>query len=145
MIERGDQAIVVGRGFVADHARIRRRCLRYWLPCVGFCCVSRKREALVARCGAVGACCAWFDRSRTCGNDPVQPVPLAPQTPGIKTAGSNGDAHGIVAGGVADVVDLRLPAVPELTLDAEGPLNGVGGLEVRHRHDVLRLREEESL
>ena len=107
----------------------------------------RKQESrtLVAGCGAVGACCAWLDRGRTGGDDARAACTACSPDTGDKDSRVKGDAHGIVAGGVADVVDLRLPAVPELTLNAEGPLDGVGGLEVRHRHDVLRLSEEQSL
>ena len=75
---------------------------------------------------------------------PVQPVPLAPHSPGIKTARIQRGAHRIVPGGVPDVVELSLPSVAELMLNAEGPLDGIGRLGICCGiDDVLRLGEEQ--
>ena len=45
-------------------------------------------------------------------------------------------------GGVADVVELALPAAAKLMLSAERPLDGVGSVELSGHHDVLGLSEE---
>ena len=144
MVERGDQAVVVGRGPVADDHRAAAAA--FILVALGrILLVSRKREFWFPVVEQLVPAAPALTAAGPVVTMPVQPVPPAPQTPGMKTAGSKVIAHRIVARGVADVVDLRLPAVAELTLNAERPLDGVGRLEVRHRHDVLRLGEEQRL
>ena len=108
----------------------------------GFVVREQEARSLVAGGGAVVFRLRRLHRRRAGRHDAGASRSACTPDSGDEDGRVKGNADGIVPCGVADVVDLRLPAVAELMLDAEGPLDGVRRMNCVRHHDVLRLREE---
>ena len=104
-------------------------------------------EPVARRCigdrGAGGSCSPGLDRRRTGGDDTGATCATCSPNAGDEDRVVERIANGSVAGAVADVIQLQLPATSQLPLNAGGVLDGVGRVEVRRQDDVLSLCGED--
>ena len=104
---------------------------------------QRKTRVLVLGGRAVGSGCSWLYCGRSCGHNAGAAGASGSPYSGDEDGRAQRRAHRIMHGPVPDVVNLGLPAMAEVMLNAECPLDGVGRVELAGHHNVLGLGVED--
>src|SRR5579863_9294989 len=143
MLDRAHQSVIVGRAFVAnDHGPATAPLV---LVTLGRILLSEQEPAgLVSSRRAISSGGSSFN-ARDAGDHACAACSARPPHTGNEYSWIKAGAQWIVPGRIANVIHLRLPALPKLLLNAECPLQRVGRLELLYGYDVLRLRKEQSL
>src|SRR5271170_1438829 len=143
MLDRSDQAVVVGGGIVVDE----RRTGAAPLILVALRRIQRSQietRSLIGDRGARCSGCSRLDCGGACGHDTRTPgATCTPDSGNVDGSGpSQRSSHRHMKGMAPDVLNLELPASSKLTLNTCRPYLGVGRMELGRRDNILRLRKE---